>query len=53
MLADAPHDAEALLAAVAAAADALNDDLAVCLLHRPADAPPTSAPARVAEPVSA
>jgi hypothetical protein len=38
LLADAPHDAEALVAAVAAEADALNDDLAVCLLHRPRDA---------------
>jgi hypothetical protein len=38
LLADAPGDAEALVAAVAAEADALNDDLAVCLLHRPPDA---------------
>jgi Stage II sporulation protein E (SpoIIE) len=37
MLADAPDDAEALIAAVASEADALNDDLAVCLLHRPAE----------------
>jgi hypothetical protein len=38
MLADVPDDAEALLAAVATEADEINDDLAVCLLHRPADA---------------
>jgi hypothetical protein len=38
MLADVPDDAEALLAAVAIEADEINDDLAVCLLHRPADA---------------
>jgi stage II sporulation SpoE-like protein len=37
MLADTPDDAEALIAAVAAEADELNDDLAVCLLHRPTD----------------
>jgi Stage II sporulation protein E (SpoIIE) len=39
LLARAPADAEALIAAVAAEADELSDDLAVCLLHRPADAP--------------
>jgi hypothetical protein len=38
MLADAPNDAEALIAAVAAEADELNDDVAVCVLHRPAEA---------------
>jgi phosphoserine phosphatase RsbU/P len=38
MLADAPEDAEALIAAVAAEVDELNDDVAVCVLHRPADA---------------
>jgi phosphoserine phosphatase RsbU/P len=37
ILADAPEDAEALIAAVAAVVDELNDDVAVCLLHRPAD----------------
>jgi hypothetical protein len=37
MLADAPEDAEALIAAVAAEADKLNDDVAVCVLHRPAE----------------
>jgi hypothetical protein len=42
MLADAPDDAEALLSAVAAEADELNDDLAVCLLHRPAVAAPAA-----------
>jgi serine phosphatase RsbU (regulator of sigma subunit) len=36
-LAEAPDDAVALLTAAAAEADELNDDLAVCLLHRPAD----------------
>ncbi|HEX7299817.1 MAG TPA: PP2C family protein-serine/threonine phosphatase [Solirubrobacteraceae bacterium] len=34
LLADTGEDAEALLAAVAGEADELNDDLAVCLLHR-------------------
>jgi hypothetical protein len=52
LLADAPHDAEALLAAVAAQADELNDDLAVCLLHRPADEPSIGATTRVGDPVS-
>jgi hypothetical protein len=52
MLADAPHDAEALLAAVAAEADELNDDLAVCLLHRPTDEPSTGTATQVREPVS-
>jgi serine phosphatase RsbU (regulator of sigma subunit) len=56
MLAHAPADAEALLTAVATAADELNDDLAVCLLHRPADDPSlatnTETPL-VTEPVSA
>jgi len=39
LLNEAPADAEALIAAVAAEADGLNDDLAVCLLHRPAEEP--------------
>jgi Stage II sporulation protein E (SpoIIE) len=52
MLADAPRDAEALLAAVAAEADELNDDLAVCLLHRPTDEPSIVAATRVGDPVS-
>jgi stage II sporulation SpoE-like protein len=52
MLADAPHDAEALLAAVAAEADELNDDLAVCLLHRPTDDPSTGAATQVGEPIT-
>jgi stage II sporulation SpoE-like protein len=53
MLAELPHDAEALISAVAADADELNDDLAVCLLHRPADslAATTTATTRVGEPV--
>jgi hypothetical protein len=55
MLADAPEDAEALITAVAAEADGVNDDLAVCLLHRPAEepsiAPSASDPVPVAEPV--
>jgi Stage II sporulation protein E (SpoIIE) len=38
MLADAPADAEALIAAVAAEVDKLNDDVAVCVLHRPVEA---------------
>jgi stage II sporulation SpoE-like protein len=37
ILADAPDDAEALIAAVAAEADELNDDVAVCVLHRPCE----------------
>jgi Stage II sporulation protein E (SpoIIE) len=37
MLAERPDDAGALITAVAADADQLNDDLAVCLLHRPAE----------------
>jgi phosphoserine phosphatase RsbU/P len=37
MLADAPEDADALIAAVAAEADELSDDVAVCVLHRPAE----------------
>jgi Stage II sporulation protein E (SpoIIE) len=37
MLAEAPDDAEALIAAIADEADGLNDDLAVCLLHRVAE----------------
>jgi hypothetical protein len=57
MLAEAPDDAEALIAAVAADADAVSDDLAVCLLHRPCEqpsiAPSASDPLRVAEPVGA
>jgi hypothetical protein len=53
LLAELPHDAEALIAAVAADADQLNDDLAACLLHRPAEsvAATTTAPTRVGEPV--
>jgi hypothetical protein len=38
MLADAPADADALIAAVVAEVDHLNDDVAVCVLHRPVDA---------------
>jgi hypothetical protein len=57
MLAEAPDDAEALIAAVAADADAVNDDLAVCLLHRPGEepsiAPSASDPLPLAEPVGA
>jgi hypothetical protein len=55
MLAHAPEDAEALIGAVAAEADGVNDDLAVCLLHRPGDepsiAPSGCDPVPVAEPV--
>jgi hypothetical protein len=53
LLAERPHDAEALIAAIAADADELNDDLAACLLHRPAEsvAATTSSPTRVGEPV--
>jgi hypothetical protein len=55
MLADAPADAQALIAGVAAEADGVNDDLAVCLLHRPAEepsiAPSATEPVPVAEPV--
>ena len=57
LLAEAPGDAEALIAAVAAEADGLNDDLAVCLLHRagvePSLGPSASDPVAVAEPVGA
>jgi hypothetical protein len=57
MLAQAPGDAEALIAAVAAEADALNDDLAVCLLHRPPEErstePSGADPVAVAQPVGA
>jgi Stage II sporulation protein E (SpoIIE) len=55
MLAEAPDDAEALIAAVASEADALNDDLAVCLLHRPAEerAAQHADPLLLAEPVGA
>ena len=56
ILADAPDDAEALIAAVAAQVDELNDDVAVCVLHRPAEASlvATSAagPMRVPQPVA-
>jgi hypothetical protein len=52
LLDEAPDDAVALIAAVAAEADGHSDDLAVCLLHRPAAEPsiaPTAAdPAAVA-----
>jgi hypothetical protein len=57
MLAGAPGDADALIAAVTAEADALSDDLAVCLLHRPAEEPSTAPsgtdPVAVAQPVAA
>jgi hypothetical protein len=56
MLVDAPDDAEALLASVASEADEINDDLAVCLLHRPVGAPSVAATATATprvEPVSA
>jgi hypothetical protein len=57
ILANAPDDAEALIEAVAAEADELSDDVAVCVLHRPAYAEPISAgivaAPRVAAPVSA
>jgi serine phosphatase RsbU (regulator of sigma subunit) len=43
LLGEAPDDAEALIAAVAVEADGLNDDLAVCLVHRPVE-PPSIAP---------
>jgi hypothetical protein len=56
MLADAPEDAEALIAAVAAEVDELNDDVAVCVLHRPAEARAVAtspgAPVHVPQPVA-
>jgi hypothetical protein len=50
LLCEAPDDAEALIAAVAAEVDGLNDDLAVCLLHRPAEE--TSIAATASDPLA-